>query len=186
MKRKTKEKAATITQAMLEILMIAGVITLASILSNGRASSKLFPKLGKYSVYRIRQALDRLKFQDMIEFDNDDEDAPIILTTKGLRRAMKYEFLRIFSRPIKWDHFWRLIMFDIPERTGKRRAFQHALVSSGFYRIQNSVYVSPIDLKNQITEYAKLHCVSSRVIITTTSSLGASESSARNHFFRIT
>lgn len=183
MKRITKEKTITVTKAVFEILMITGVVTLAGVISSGRASAKIYPKLVKYGIYRVRRTLHRLKFQGMIEFDEKDEESPIILTAKGLRRAMKYEFLRIFALPKKWDHFWRLIMFDIPERSGKRRAFQRALVSGGFYRIQDSVYVSPIDLKEKILEYAKVHGVASRVIITTTSSLGSCEKSAREHFF---
>ena len=183
MRRRTKEKALTVTQAVLDILMLTGIVTLTGILTNGRASAKLFPTLGKYGMYRIHQALFRLKFQGMIEFDEADEESPVVLTAKGLRRAMKYEFLRIFSRPKKWDYFWRLILFDIPERTKKRRIFQRALVGAGFYRIQDSVYVSPIDLSEKISMYAKLHGVASRIIITTTSSLGPCEQSTRKHFF---
>ncbi|MEK7068356.1 MAG: hypothetical protein AAB964_00920, partial [Patescibacteria group bacterium] len=44
----------------------------------------------------------------------------------------------------KWDRKWRVICFDIPEkRKYVRHLIQHKLVELGFYRLQDSVFVSP-------------------------------------------
>ena len=63
-----------------------------------------------------------LKIQKLITYDEQDEHSPIMITEKGFVRSSKDNFINIKGR--KWDHFWRLILFDIPEYKHKRQAFQ--------------------------------------------------------------
>jgi DNA-binding transcriptional regulator PaaX len=184
MKRKTKDRTREITQTVLRILAVAGFMTFVGLISNGRNADKLLKGLCSYSIVCIKQTIRRLKLQGMIEYDEEDESHPIILTEKGMRRALKHEFTHIFSSSRRWDHFWRIVMFDIPERKGKRRAFQHGLKMSGFYRVQDSVYASPFDLKDELLKYARAHGISSDVLMITAPTLGPFERDARMHFFR--
>lgn len=51
----------------------------------------------------------------------------------------------------KWDKKWRVIIFDIPEYKRKiRNQVRFILNSAGFYRLQDSVWVSPIDCEETI------------------------------------
>jgi len=185
MRRKTKESTREITRTIFEILCVTGFVTLTGLLSNGRNADRLFRALAGYSVTRIRQTVRRLKLQGMIEYDPEDEQSPIVLTNNGMRRALKREFYRLFTKERRWDHFWRIIMFDIPERRKKRRTFQYALKSAGFFRLQNSVYVTPYDMKDEILGFARMHRILPDVCIAVTPNLGPFETEARLHFIRL-
>jgi phenylacetic acid degradation operon negative regulatory protein len=44
----------------------------------------------------------------------------------------------------KWDGTWKIVIFDVPEdRRGDRDAFRSFLKRKGFYKLQQSVFVSP-------------------------------------------
>lgn len=185
MKRKTKESTREITRTIFEILGVAGFVTLTSMLSNGRNADKLFRSLAGYSVMRIRQTVRRLKLQGMIEYDESDERSPIVLTDVGMKRAKQFEIFCLFSSPRRWDHLWRIVMFDIPERRNKRRMFQYALKSAGFFRLQDSVYVTPYDMREEVLGFARVHGILSDLCIAVTPNLGPFETEARSHFFRL-
>ncbi len=185
MKKINREKTKEITKTILEILVVSGFATLVGMLSQGRTADKLFKCLIVYSDQRIRETIKRLKFQGMIEYDEEDEQSPIVLTAKGMKRAIRNRLFRSFRRQKRWDHFWRMVLFDVPEKTGKRRAFQLVLKRSGLYRLQDSVYLSPFDIREDIDKYVRSHGIVSSVIVATTSSLGSHEKDARRYFLNI-
>ena len=77
----------------------------------------------------------------------------IRLTPKGERyAALIGEGKLVPKKPRRWDHRWRLLIFDIPERRRKTRAqIRTTLVSLGFVRLQDSVWVYPYDCEDLIT-----------------------------------
>ena len=181
MRRKTKEKTKTIARALLEILGTGAFVTAVGLLSQGRGADRLMKGFAKYGAWRVRQLLRRLKFQGMIVYDEEDEHSPIHLTEKGFVRVAKDRMKRIRGK--KWDHFWRLILFDIPERKRTRRKFQQLLCRLGFYRVQRSVYAYPFECKEDILRLAAQFRSSSYVMIYTVPNLGPHEQSARMYYF---
>src|SRR6185503_5238760 len=54
-------------------------------------------------------------------------------------------------RPKRWDRKWRIVIFDINEKKRKLRdQIRNLLVSLGFIRLQNSVWVYPYDCEDII------------------------------------
>jgi|SRR3990170_8778436 len=59
---------------------------------------------------------------------------------------------KLRKRP--WDKKWRLVIFDIPEKTrGVRDGVREKLKQLGFGMWQKSVYVTPHDVMNEMNEY---------------------------------
>ena len=55
-----------------------------------------------------------------------------------------------------WDHKWRLILFDIPEKArDKRNLFRKLLKVNNFIQLQASVYISPWALNKGAVTYLK-------------------------------
>lgn len=83
--------------------------------------------------------------------ENKDGSLTFMLTEKGRIRALKYHFanMRISRKP--WDGFWRIIVFDIPEKLRPGRdALREKLVHLGFYEFQKSVLVFPFECRDEI------------------------------------
>lgn len=158
------------------------VVTLAGLLSQGRTAPRLCKAFAKYGYWRIQKMLRRLKIQGLIEYDAEDEYAPIYLTDKGFARKIKDDLRHIQGK--KWDHFWRLVMFDIPKRKRTRDAFQKTLKRIGFFQLQKSVYVYPFDCHEQCTELMKPFQIRPHVVIATTPNLGHMEKQARAFYFQ--
>jgi DNA-binding transcriptional regulator PaaX len=71
-------------------------------------------------------------------------------TEKGRRELAAYEMRERAKRGSRrWDSRWRILIFDIPEyRKGLRQQVRRSLVSVGFMRLQDSVWIYPYDCEN--------------------------------------
>lgn len=172
----------SLTVAFLELLGTGAVVTAAGLLSQGRNADRLLKGFTKFGAWRIRNLLRRLRLQQLIVYDENDELSPIHLTENGFVRNTKTFLKRSHSK--RWDHFWRLILFDIPERTRSRQRFQKFLKSLGCYRVQKSIYVLPFECKEEILRLAANLRISSGVMVFTVPNLGPHEQHARTHFLR--
>ncbi len=140
--------------------------------------------MNNFAGWRIRETIKRLKMQDMIQYDEKDKKAPIRLTTKGMIRLAKYSFGSLFKKHKKWDYFWRMIIFDIPEiQKYIRKRLRKELIDIGFYPFQKSVLVCPFDCEDIIRDLCKIYGVSKYVLFCITPSLGTKESEVRRFFF---
>lgn len=183
---KTKAKTKEITKMVLD-LAANGLLTwyaLGSPKAIGRHEEVLgyFPD---YAVKRVRETMKRLRLQDLIQYDEEDAKSPIILTEKGMRRLLRYKLKDFLKGRKKWDYFWRLIFFDIPE--GKRYLRDHLrreLTNAGFYPFQKSVFVCPFDCEEMIRDFCKMYSISHHVLFCITPSLGAKEGEVRAFFFK--
>lgn len=102
---------------------------------------------------RLSQALGRLRDKGLVRIDKAKRRRDIRLTAQGEKLAERLaaaHTLRI-HRPKRWDERWRIIIFDVWE---KRRIFRdrlrRLLDSSGFVRLQDSVWVYPYDCEEFI------------------------------------
>ena len=182
MRRKTKDKLDCLTTAMLEILAVGGLVTFTGLISQGYNSPRLLKGMGEFTLWRVKQLLRKLKLRGYIEYDEEDEDSPILLTEKGFIRRNKIKIR--YRKYGKWDHLWRLIIFDIPERKrNKRNQFGKLLTDVGCLRIQRSVYAYPYDCKKELLTLASNKTVGMYVEILTVPNLGKYEKEARKFYF---
>jgi DNA-binding transcriptional regulator PaaX len=93
-----------------------------------------------------------LKRRGYLDIQKDGKQIYISLTEEGRKRAGKYliDDLEI-KKPKKWDGKWRVIIFDIPDKTKiKREAFRGKLKELNFYQLQKSVWIYPYNCQKEI------------------------------------
>jgi len=145
-----RTRRANIKKIILETVTVAGVLSVAVIAPNvlgAMAKMGLVP--GRRQKEIISASRVRLVRQGLLEY----RDKVLRLTPAGekeLRRLRMREY--VVPKPKRWDHKWRVLIFDIPEkRKSLRNKIRHTLVSLGFIRLQDSVWLYPYDCEDLIT-----------------------------------
>ena len=162
------------TQQKLLLLLLGG-IALGMETSSVRYYQKL--RLIRKEWKRIDQrsfnrSLKRLHGEKLVkEVYLTDGSFQLVLTKEGKRQArIRYLFGQAirFKNPKVWDKKWRVVLFDIPE---KNRVFRNILREHlrelKFYKLQQSVFVSPYPCEKQIAELIALYRAESFVRIMT-------------------
>ena len=74
------------------------------------------------------------------------------ITKEGKKKVLEYNLDDMKLKvPKKWDGWWRIVMFDIPQSKKKGRdAVSRKIKELGMYPIQKSVFVSPYVCKDEI------------------------------------
>ncbi|MFN3995988.1 MAG: hypothetical protein ACK4GR_05620 [bacterium] len=115
---------------------------------------KRIPKeLGKIDKRCLSAAIANLYRSKLIDFREDDDGTQILtLTENGKKRFLAYNFEKLkFKKQNKWDGYWRIVIFDIPEKLKKERnALSQKLKFAGAYPLHKSVFVYPYDIKDEI------------------------------------
>ena len=99
----------------------------------------------RHPTKRISQAVSRLRSRGLVE---KGENGRTHLTEAGKRHAEKLYAKERFSIPIpkRWDHRWRVVIFDVWERRRPvRDQLRRLLMKIGFVKVQNSVWAYPYD-----------------------------------------
>lgn len=84
--------------------------------------------------------------------DNGDGTTTTILTEKGKKRAVTFNFsgMRV-KAPEVWDGLWHIVIFDIPEKYKTARlSLRDKLLSLGFFQCQKSVYIHPFSCEDEV------------------------------------
>lgn len=185
MKRKTKAQAKELTKTILEMLAVGSLLTVVGMLAEGRRVEKLATAFARYGRARVRQTLKRLRLQNYISYDPDDEKSPIVLTNRGMRRLCSHRLGGIVQgKKKRWDYLWRVVMFDVPERQMRaRKQLRQELLSAGFYPLQRSVFVAPHECMKEIVSLCDLLMVKPHVLYFTAASLGPKEQEVRHFYF---
>ncbi|HEY4523473.1 MAG TPA: hypothetical protein VJK04_01195 [Candidatus Paceibacterota bacterium] len=81
-----------------------------------------------------------------------DGSIRIVLNENGIRRALSYKLDEIqIAMPTRWDHKWRMVLFDVPEsRKDLRDTFRQHLKRLHFYEFQKSVFIYPFRCSDEI------------------------------------
>ncbi|MBI3955483.1 CRISPR-associated endonuclease Cas2 [Candidatus Gottesmanbacteria bacterium] len=112
--------------------------------------------------WKTKQILRRLAKQKFIRAkENNDNTVTVTITKLGMMRALTYNLESIrLERVKKWDKKWRVVIFDIPEKSRRvRDVFRQRLQQLGLYLLQDSVYVSPYNCFNEIEFLRELYGV---------------------------
>jgi len=152
MKLEKRAKKANIQRIILETVKLAGFIGIAALAPNILSAMK---KMGVVTHPRqtesIKKSKDSLIKKGMLEYKKGE----IRITQRGKIYMLKNFSLgenNKLNKHKKWDKKWRVLIFDIPEnRRFDRNNIRHALVSIGFMRLQDSVWVYPYNCEDLIT-----------------------------------
>lgn len=106
--------------------------------------------INRHNLYRAIRNLEQARLIDAK--DNPDGTTTIVLTQLGKMHALTYQIDTItIQRMNKWDHKWRIVMFDIPEKYKKARdALSRSLKRMGFEQLQKSVFVHPFECSKEV------------------------------------
>lgn len=101
----------------------------------------------------LHDAIRRLYCSQLIECkENIDGSVSMVLSERGKKRILHYRFETItIQKPPHWDGYWRIVLFDVPERLKQGRdALSQKLKQLGFYSLQKSVFIFPYECRNEI------------------------------------
>lgn len=142
-------KRIPIGKIILSVIGLTALVSVAVIAPNAVQILKIFgfpKKRFDRQKYHINTALKTLQRNGLIEIigkANGDKCAR--LTTEGKKTLVKFEIEGLLKhKPIKWDGKYRVVIFDIKEKTRfSRDDLRYMLIKFGFLRLQNSVWVYP-------------------------------------------
>lgn len=103
-----------------------------------------------FNSWRLRQVISRLEKQKDVEIVDDI----VKITKKGRQKLLKFDLENIELKR-KTDGKWRLIIYDIANlRKPQREQFRKMLNQLNFFRLQESVYLTPFICEEEI-EYLR-------------------------------
>lgn len=175
---------ATTAKTILALTVIGGVLIVASIAPNVFGAAGRLRKKGYFFNKKdFNKAKHYLRRQEYIEVNKGDKIFEIKLTGKGFAKVyqMTFDNLKI-SVPAKWDGFWRIVIFDIPNRhKWAREGFRGKLREMGFYPLQESVFAMPYSCEKEVLFLVSVFNLSSYVRIIKTQYLNP-DSDIKKHF----
>lgn len=135
----------------------------------------------------VKRSIRRLSEQKLVEEKRlSDGSFRLVLTKEGRKQARRLDLFGQsirFKKPKRWDGKWRVIMFDIPE---KSRVFRDILRSHlyelKFHKLQQSVFISPYPYEKALAELVDLYGADEHVRIMTVSWID-NEDKLKRRFF---
>ena len=102
--------------------------------------------------YRIKRAIFSLKNKKLVKTYLKDGQEFMEITENGRKKVLFYRLDEIkIKRNKKWDGFWRVAAFDIPERHRKARmALSRKMKEMGLLSLQKSLFISPFDFLDEL------------------------------------
>ncbi|HSW37468.1 MAG TPA: hypothetical protein VLG37_03820 [Candidatus Saccharimonadales bacterium] len=100
-------------------------------------------------VREMRRVINYMKSQNLIR---GDYQHGLTITDKGKARLTDQEFNKLTVKtPEKWDGWWRLVIYDIPEKhKSGRNALTAKLRDLGFYQLQRSAWIHPLPCRDVV------------------------------------
>lgn len=109
------------------------------------------PEIDDYFPSVVKQVADKLQRRGWVEKKVTPEGIVVRITDKGRVQMLKYKLEKMKRPEEKWDGKWRMVFFDIAElERGKRDRLRIYLRQLGMERMQESVWVSPYNIFNQV------------------------------------
>ena len=135
---------------ILKVLYTSGLVSVALLAPNvilAMNKAGLLP--GRRQKESINTSRNRLIKKGFVEF----HEGRLRITQKGKDFLAKEDmYMKFQNEHKKWDGKWRILVFDIPEkRRLVRNRIRRALVSIGFMRLQDSVWIYPYNCEDLVT-----------------------------------
>lgn len=153
-----------------------------------RSLRKMNREWKKINQHNFNRSIKRLSREKLVEERIlSDGSFQLKLTEKGKREAKFQNLIGNsikFRKPKNWDKKWRIVMFDIPERDRKfREILRQHLYLLNFYKLQQSVFVSPYPFEKEILELMMIYSATPYVRVITAIKID-NEERIKKHFFR--
>jgi DNA-binding transcriptional regulator PaaX len=160
-------KYSEVAKQIFAIVAIAGVVVVVAAAPGVLLVAKLFEQNGKRFPKNFEKkaarSLRELQKNDFIKIREKNGKFEISLTKKGRKRFKVIQLQDIsITKPPRWDKKWRIIIFDIPDKSFKRgrEALRGKLKEWEFYQLQKSVWVCPWPCEDEIKVVAELYGIS--------------------------
>ncbi len=166
------------------LLMIDELVSTTQVIFSRQSLMQKISQMEKIGARGFNRSLKRYGDSGIIESYRRDNKDYYRLTKKGVCRLLDVKIKRIIgSRGGKWDGYWRLIIFDIPEdRKFAREALRRRLKYFNFFPLQKSVFVFPYKCEDEIRALGEYFIINDNIEIILTKSLGRIESAAKAFF----
>lgn len=106
-----------------------------------------------YKVSNFTTAVSKMLKTGYLEKVIKNGEPYLRLTGRG-KKALTRDFSFFVWQKKNWDGYWRMVFYDIPEEGRKRRvSLQEQLKNLGFGALQESVYISPFDVAEDVREF---------------------------------
>lgn len=147
-----KHVKGELAKSILKNLAIGGVLVAGLALPNIVQLLDFFGVTESSERRKIMRALDKMKERKLVRIYEKDGFDVVEITESGKNKVLSYNLENIkITRPKKWDGYWRVIIFDIPEKNKKaRRALSFKLNDMEFFPLQKSVFVCPFECDKEI------------------------------------
>jgi DNA-binding transcriptional regulator PaaX len=147
------------------LLILLGVIALGgprTIVQQARLISELRKEWKNIDRRSVARSLRRLSEEKLVSEEVlPDGSVRFALTVEGDRKARFLSLFGptiLFKKPKVWDGKWRVVAFDIPEKSRSfRRILREHLHEAEFYQLQQSVFVSPYPYEKPFAELIRLY-----------------------------
>ncbi len=106
----------------------------------------------RFNIPYLKRTIHRLEKQKLVEITAENGKQIVKITKNGQQKILKVALEELtIKKPKVWDHRWRLISFDLPEKLAKtRKIFVDYLRAWGFYPLHKSVYLHAYPCLNEV------------------------------------
>lgn len=168
-----KERYGEIAKYILISIGIAGIVVLAAAAPGALYIAKAFPRdrerfPKKPKPKSMARSIRGLQKNELLTIKEKNGKMEIRLTEKGKQKFKEIQLEKLqITRPPYWDKRWRIVIFDIPDKSLKqaRDVLREKLKEWNFYPLQKSVWVCPWPCENEIQLVAELYAVAPYVNI---------------------
>jgi len=146
---RTNYSKGELAKDVLKILAAGGILTASLALPNLPQVLKFLGVVGAKDKYRVKRTIYNLKNKRLVNFY---ENGVIEITEKGKKKVLQFDIEEMkINIPPKWDGYWRIVIFDIPEKFKKaRNALSKKIKDLGMFPLQKSVFVYPFECRDEI------------------------------------
>jgi len=147
------------------LLMAAGVAIPAVFLMPGvpKALRPLLRALSERCGARRNEgfikSLSYLQKNRLVSIAEKDGQQILTLSEDGKKRVLNFNLDQMtIKKPKTWDGYWRIVIFDIPERRKQgREALRSKLKQLGFFQLQKSCFIYPYECKSEIDFISEMY-----------------------------